>query len=219
MDPPELLSLFARSFAETDVDRALPLRLCEACVQTFQAQGGALTMLAAPGDQLAVSTPGDYEQLEPLQEILGEGPVPQAMAEDRLMVMRVGQPVDEYPVFSHLAGAVVDGGILYAVPMRVHPDVVGVLSLYVTGDPPARDSEDLQLVADSVGANLLSRTTLGDWAEKASFHQATGMVAAEFGMGPDDASAMIRAHAFARSTSLLAVAEDVIEGQRFPRDD
>ncbi|GAA2227518.1 GAF domain-containing protein [Promicromonospora sukumoe] len=221
MNPPELLGVLAESFAGTDACRTLPMRLCAACVDTFGAQGGALTVLAGPGDQVAVSTPGEYEQLEPLQEVLGEGPVPRAIGEDRLVALCLGDVVDEYPVFSHLAGSVSGDATaeatLYAVPMRVSPRVVGALSVYVTGDLAAR-APDLQLVADAVGTILLRRTTLGDWSEKASFHQATGMVAAEFGIRPDDASAMIRAHAFARSTSLLEVADDVLARRRFPGD-
>lgn len=218
MNPPELLSVLAESFAGTDAGRTLPMRLCTACVDTFGAQGGALTVLAGPGDQVAVSTPGEYEQLEPLQEVLGEGPVPQAIGEDRLVALCLGEVVGEYPVFSHLAGSVAGDATLYAVPMRVSPRVVGALSVYVTGDLADR-APDLQLVADAVGALLLSRSTLGDWSEKAPFHQATGMVAAEFGIQPDDASAMIRAHAFSRSRSLLAVADDVLARRRFPGDE
>ncbi|MFI2486102.1 hypothetical protein ACH47X_04290 [Promicromonospora kroppenstedtii] len=219
MDPPEVLSLLARSFADTDSDRPLPVRLCETCVDTFQAQGGALTVSAGPGDRIAVSTRGAFERLEPLQEVLGEGPVPRALAVDRLVVMRVEAMVDEYPVFSHLAGAIGDGVTLYAVPMRVGPHVIGVLSLYVTDTPSGWDLDDLQFAADVVGADLLSNFELLDWSANAPFHQATGMVAMQLRIRPDDASALIRARAFARSARLLSVAQDVLQRRGLVSDD
>lgn len=211
MDPPELLSMLVRNLAETDDDRPLLTRLCEACVDTFQAQGGALTVLAGRGEQAAVSTPGVFEDLEPLQEVLGEGPVHQAMAEDRLVVARIGTLVDEYPVFSQLTESVGGKPTLYAVPMRGDGRVVGVFSLYVTAHPQSRSPEGLQLVADAVGTVVLGNAELLDWSERSPFHLATGMVVAQLGIGPEDASAMIRAHAFSRSTSLLSAARDVLE--------
>jgi hypothetical protein len=210
MDPPELLSVLVRSFAETDAERPLPMRLCEACVGTFQAQGGALTVSAAPGERVAVSTPGAYEQLEPLQDVLGEGPVHQAMAEDRLVAMRIGTLVDEYPVFSQLAGSVDGDATLYAVPMRTGGRVAGVLSLYAPSDREGGASEDLQFVADAVGVSLLGNAELLDWSDRTPLHLATGMVIAQLGLRPHDAVAVIRAHAFSRSRSLRSVAEDVL---------
>jgi hypothetical protein len=211
MDPPELLSMLVRTFAETDGDRPLLTRLCEACVGIFDAQGGALTVLAGPGEQAAASTPGVFEDLEPLQEVLGEGPVPQAMAEDRLVGVRIGTLLDEYPVFSQLTGSVSGEPTLYAVPMRGEGRVIGAISLYVTAHPQARSSEDLQLVADAVGAVLLGNADQLDWSERNPFYLATGMVVAQLGVRPADASAMIRARAFSRSTSLLSAARDVLE--------
>jgi hypothetical protein len=211
MDPPELLSMLVRKLAESDDSRPLLARLCEAYVYTFQAQGGALTVSAGPGEQAAVSTPGVFEGLEPLQEVLGEGPVPQAMAEDRLVDVRIGTSVDEYPVFSQLTGSVVGEPTLYAVPMRGDGRVIGAVSLYVADHPQARSLEGLQLVADAVGAVLLGNAELLDWSERSPFHLAIGMVVAQLGIRPDDASAMIRARAFSRSTSLLSAVQDVLE--------
>jgi hypothetical protein len=203
--------MLVRKLVESDDSRPLLPRLCEACVDTFQAQGGALTVSAGPGEQAAVSTPGVFEDLEPLQEVLGEGPVNQAMVEDRLVVVRIGTSVDEYPVFSQLTGSVGHDATLYAVPVRGEGRVVGAFSLYVSADPRDRSSEALQFVADAVGTVLLGNAELLDWSERSPFHLATGMVVAQLGIGPDDASAMIRAHAFSQSTSLLSAARDVLE--------
>jgi len=211
VDPTELLSMLAQALAKVGGDRPLATRLCEACVDILRAQGGALTVSAAPGERLGVSTPGTFERLEPLQEVLGEGPVHQALAEDRVVVMRVDGPTSAYPVFSQVAGAVGGEVTLYAVPMRAGGRVVGVFSLYLTADSLARSQEDLQFLADAVGASLLGDVESLDWSEKAQIHQATGMVTAELRLPPEDALAVIRAHAFARSTTLQSVAEDVLD--------
>ena len=211
MGQSELLRLLVRSFAGTATDRTLPLRLCEAYVDTFQAQGGALTVAPVPDERVAVNTPGTYEQLGPLQEVLGEGPVHEALTDDRLVVMRTGPMVDEYPVFSHLAEPVGHDVTIYAVPMRAGASPLGVLSLYVTDEPQARRREDLQFVADAVGTVLLDNAHLLDWSEKNLFHRAIGMVIAQLGVRPDEAAAVIRARAFARSRGLQSTAQDVLE--------
>lgn len=219
MDVPQLLSLLARSLVKEPV-RPWAMRLCEACVDALGGQGGALTVVAGSDERVAVSTPGVFEDFEPLQEVLGEGPVPQAMAEGRLVVTRLGTVVDEYPVFSQLAGTVGGEVTLYAVPMRAGGRVVGALSLYVTDHSQARGARELQFLADIVGASLLADAEFLDWTGRAWFHRAAGMVIAQLGICAEDAFAVIRANAFVRSTSLRSVAEDVLERRlTFSRDE
>jgi hypothetical protein len=207
----ELLSLLVRSLAKGETDRPWLMRLCEACVETLEAQGGAFTVLAGPGEWAAVSTPGRFEELEPLQEVLGEGPVHQAMAHDRLVVTSLNDLVDDYPVFSRLAGPAEGETTLYAVPMRASGQVVGAFSLYVTDGAQFCGPEELQLLADAAGATLLGSADCLDWSESNLFQRAIGMVVAQLGVRPDDASAVIRARAFSRSTSLQSVVSDVLE--------
>jgi hypothetical protein len=210
MDPPQLLDLLARSLAN-GTDSPWATRLCDACVDVLRAQGGALTVSIDPDERVAVSTPGVFEKLEPLQEILGEGPAPRAMAEDRLVVTHLGSMVEEYPVFSQLAGSLGVDATLYAAPMRASGRVIGVLSLYVTDDPQARSAQDVQILADIVAASLVGNAELLDWSDRAWLHRASGMVIAQLGVSPDDALAVIRANAFSRSASLRSVAVEVLE--------
>lgn len=133
------------------------MRLCEACVDTLRAQGGAFTFTAVAGELVAVSAPGVCEECESLQEVL-----------------------DEFPIFSQLAPSVGSGTTLYAVPMRVGGRVVGAFSIYVTTGSLARHEEELRVLADTAGTTLM-----GD--------------------------AVIRAHGFARSTSLWSVVVDVYQ--------
>lgn len=210
MDPTNLLTSFARSLAKADMEHSLPMRLCEACVDTLRAQGGALTVRTAPGEQVAVSTPGSFEELQRLEVILGEGPVHQAMSEDRLVVLRIDGR-DEYSVFSQLAEPVGGEVTLYAVPMRAGGRVVGAFSLYVTTGPRARSAANLQFLADAVAASLYEDVGKLDSSEDDQLNQAVGMVAAQLWVSPDDALAVIRAHAFSRSSSLRSVVVDVHE--------
>ncbi|MDR7380505.1 GAF and ANTAR domain-containing protein [Promicromonospora iranensis] len=207
----ELLSLLVRSLAKGDDDRPWLMRLCEACVESLGAQGGAFTVSAGPGEWIAVSTPGGFEVLEPLQEVLGEGPMHQAMTEDRLVVTSLDSVVDDYPVFSQLAASAGGETTLYAAPMRAGGHVVGAFSLYVTDGAPPCGPEELQMLADATGATLLASADSLDWSESNLFQRAIGMVVAQLGVGPDDASAVMRARAFSRSTSLHSVAVDVLE--------
>jgi AmiR/NasT family two-component response regulator len=42
-------------------------------------------------------------------------------------------------------------------------------------------------------------------------HQATGMVLAQLGIGPDDARMVIQAHAFASNRSMMSVAQEILD--------
>jgi hypothetical protein len=102
-----------------------------------------------------------------------------------------------------------------AVPMRPWNDgVIGVLTIHHDStDLPDRDQA--QFLANAVGAALVqdppTETDLraGPWSTRSEIHQATGMVVAQLRISPDDALALLRAHAFSHETTLAAVAEQV----------
>ena len=48
------------------------------------------------------------------------------------------------------------------------------------------------------------------WATRSQIHQATGMIVAQVGVRTEDAMALLRGQAFARNTTLLDVAHDII---------
>ena len=51
----------------------------------------------------------------------------------------------------------------------------------------------------------------GPWSAQAQVHQAAGMVIAQLGVGPEDALALLRAHAFADGASMAVFARAVVE--------
>jgi hypothetical protein len=207
------MGMLARALAGTDADMPMPSRLCRACVEILGAQSGALTLSATPEARLTVSTSdGVSTQIDDLEETLGEGPGRVALVEERVVVTPVDRdgPVDEtFPLFSHMVRGLGGPGVAHAVPMRVAGRVVGVLSLYATGEL-ARGPEDVQFLADAVGLALLSELDSLDWSTRAQIHQATGMVTAQLRIAPSDALAILRGHAFANATTLETVAHDIL---------
>jgi hypothetical protein len=222
VNPSELMSRLARSLAAGDAAVPMPRRLCQACVDILDGQGGTLTVSAVPGERVVVSTEQVFADLESLQEVLGEGPVQQALDLDQVVISRVQDSPNPFPVFAEQASRAFDDSLtVYAVPMRVGTRTIGVLSLYVTGtDRTTRSIDDLQFLADAVGISLIGDMDALDWSQEARIHQATGMVAAQLRISPADALAVLRAHAFARETDLRAVADDVLARRMaFSHDD
>jgi hypothetical protein len=161
-------------------------------------------------------------QIEDLQEVLGEGPVQLALEQDRLVVSPVeGAAPAEFPMFAQMMGSIGGGTVTaYAAPMRVRGKVVGVLSLYTTGGRLSHGLVDVQFLADAVGSALLEDVEPLDWSVQARIHQATGMVTAQLRIPPTDALAVLRAHAFARSSTLQDVVADVLARRLdFARED
>jgi hypothetical protein len=78
--------------------------------------------------------------------------------------------------------------------------------------------EAAQFLADTIGAALLRDPIPklepgpdgGMWSARAEVHQATGMVIAQLRIPPDDALALLRAHAYAHDTTLAEIAHQVV---------
>lgn len=158
-------------------------------------------------------------RLEDLQVVLGEGPAELAFAEGRTVVAHLdGDDTDaaSFPMFATMASAIDEPLTVYAVPMRPSGRVVGVLTLYLSGDHLARPLDEAEFLADAAGAALLGDPATTDissqpsWPQQALVHQATGVVVAQLGIAPTDALAVLRAHAFARASTLEDVVDDVL---------
>lgn len=212
MSPHELLGLLSQTLATADAELPLAARLCRACVDILHGQGGTLTVAAVPGDRAAVSTSSDFAAIDALQDVLGQGPVQQALEDDTLVVVSIEDSPNRFPVFAQEAAKSIGGPLtVYAVPMHAGARLVGVFSLYVTAEGLARSTQDLQFLADAVGTSLMSDLDTLDWTQKARVHQATGMVTAQLHIAPDDALAVLRAHAYALDIDLARVADDVLD--------
>jgi hypothetical protein len=89
--------------------------------------------------------------------------------------------------------------------------VLGVVSVYQVDERGLAVSPDeAQFLANALGVALLghldSDTASEErWAVRDRFDQATGMVVAQLRVRPEDAAAVLRAHAFAHATTLETV--------------
>ncbi|MFD2795343.1 GAF and ANTAR domain-containing protein [Promicromonospora vindobonensis] len=222
MDSAEILALLARGRSTGQEARPLAARLCDACAEILGAEAGMLTLTSA-AERLTVRTAefagSAVAQVEDLQVVLGEGPAELAFAEGRTVVVHLdGHDADAaaFPMFATMAAAI-DGPLsVYAVPMRPSGRVVGILTLYLSGGQLARPIEEAEFLADAAGAALLGDPDTADigsqpaWPQQALVHQATGVVVAQLGIAPTDALAVLRAHAFARASTLESVVDDVL---------
>ncbi len=201
----------------------LPLRLVRACTIILGADGGAITLANTRPERMTLCVTDDVAaRLEDLQDVLGEGPGAQAYLEDEIVVLHLGDDrVRLWPRFTEAARDMLGELSLHAVPIRPGRNVLGVLSVYGrTRRPLTRDEQTTQLLVNAVGVALIDDAEEmanqdnpladGPWSARDQIHQATGMVIAQLGVGPEDAVAMLRAHAYAHELTLAEISEQVL---------
>jgi len=217
-DMSKVLSDLARAIAR-DPDQPLPKRLCRACVEILDMDGGAIVLGHPPQRILMCATDEDVARLDQVHEVLGEGPGTDAFRSGQpvIAVLRHAEPY-RWPMFGEAAVDIFGEVTLYAVPMRAATSVLGTLTLYQRGDGPiVGDLSVATVLADAVGAALLRESethdleSWGPWDERARIDQATGIVIAQLGIPPEDAHALLRAHAYAHDTTIHAIASEIIE--------
>jgi hypothetical protein len=214
-----VLALLARAVASSPADQPLAVRLCRASVDILDADGGAITLSSTRPERLTVSTSnGTSARIEDLQDVLGEGPGQDAFREGRAVVAHVdGDQGGPFPMFTELAGDIAGPVTVWAIPMHHGGVTIGVLTLYRSRGDLAQSIDDAQFLADAVGAALLDdrahegMVPFSAWTDRARVHQATGMVVAQLAIAPDDALAILRAHAYAESTTLDEIARAVVD--------
>jgi len=214
-----MLARLASSLAAGSPEQALPVRLCRACVEILGADGGAITLASTRPERLTVSTSnGTSARIEDLQDVLGEGPGQEAFREGRPVVTRVdGVSGGPFPLFTELAESIAGPLTVWAIPMHPGGTTIGVVTLYRAAGELEQSLDDAQFLADAAGAALLGERAgnggarFAAWSARARVHQATGMIVAQLAISPADALAILRAHAFAESTTLDAMAAEVVE--------
>ena len=222
-DQVQVLRQLAQVVAASAPEAPLSLRLCLACASILDLQGGSLTLAYEDAGRTTLCvTDSDAAQLEDLQEVLGEGPSFTASREDRLVAVTVDGRADErWPHFAQAAQQALGGPCtVVAVPISPGDQPLGVATFYrrrldTTLPLPERT---VQLLVDAVGVALtqsdaedeVRQQQAGSWAERARINQAVGMVMAQLRLRPDDALALLRAHAYAHTATLAQIAGDVV---------
>jgi hypothetical protein len=106
--------------------------------------------------------------------------------------------------------------LIYAFPMLPEHVLVGVVSLHLKDDGTlARTPDELDFLADVVGAAIVGGAPADEgghavWSERDKISQATGVIVAQLGVGPADALAVLRAHAFAHEASVAEISRAVL---------
>ncbi|MGM1062242.1 GAF and ANTAR domain-containing protein [Saccharothrix sp. Mg75] len=230
------LALVSRWIAERAAELDVPVSvgvLCRSAVERLGVSGAVLTVDTSGWPEVLCATDALGERLAELQVTVGEGPA--------VDVWRGGGPAlvsdldapsgrTRWPVFAPLA---VDAGAasLFALPLCVGAIRVGVLLLYrVEGghldaatltDSLAFGELALRLLLDEHAGLGAAGGAAGDVLplHNPQVHQATGMVAAQLGVGMADAFASLRARAFVEQVPLSDLAADVVaRRRRFHRD-
>jgi ANTAR domain. len=224
-----ILAQLVRVVASETSDQPLPVRLCLASSAILGADGAAVTLCYTETTRLTVCATDEIAaRLEDLQDVLGEGPGPDAYITGRMIRATLGErAARRWPAFAAAAHAELGPMAISAIPIQPGIDVLGVLTLYqYPARPLEKDPTVAQFVADTLGAALLRDGGLqedlgnGPWSSQAQVHQAAGMVIAQLGVGPEDALALLRAHAYADGASMAVIARAVVERRLdFSRED
>ena len=217
------LAIIARLTGE-DADGA-SRRLCEVCAEVTATSGAGIMLMSGDAPRGSVCTTDAVSALiEQLQYELGEGPCVDAHR-DGLPVSEPDLAAPATPRWAAFtAPAVAAGaGAVFGFPMHVGAVRLGALNLYSRRPGALTDEQhaDAVLMADIAAHTILvvqadaPPGTLAAELEAGSnfqyvVHQATGMVAAQLGVGVGHALIRLRAHAFGNDRRLADVARDVV---------
>jgi len=203
--------------------------LCRAGLGRLPGIGGVgVTMMTAAAQQVRYASDAISAQVEQLQFLLGEGPCQDAygsagpvLADD----LEAPGWQERWPTFAP-AAVLAGAHAVFAVPLLVGHSGLGVLDLYrdTAGTLAGQELTDALILADAITDLLLAETagrtddddltggTDGDayLLQRATVHQATGMISVQLGVPVKDAFARLRAYAFAIGRNLDDVAADVV---------
>ena len=165
-----------------------------------------------------------------LQFVLGQGPCLDSVAQRAPVLVPdlAATPEGRWPAYT---AAMLDLRIrgVFAIPVLVAGECVGAFDLFRVR-PGGLDTDELagaMIAAEMAAIPLLDlldtdlHAAAADphstaWAElhaltRAEFSQATGMLVAQLGVKPADASIRLRAHAYATGRSVPEVARDILD--------
>jgi hypothetical protein len=210
---------------------AMADQLCRACIRLLGVDGASISvMLDGPSHGTFGSSGEVSRQLDEFQFTFGEGPCLDAVRRAAPVLIEDLQDPRErrWPAY---AEAVLGLGVraIYALPISVANTYIGALDLYRNQPGPLLGNSLLgALMAAELAElpllDLIAEATewttaaqeVGAWDQLGSLarvevYQATGMVMTQLSLGPVDALARIRAHAFAEGLTANQVAWAIVE--------
>lgn len=223
-DVDDLLTRLAAGLVE-GADRGVPLptRLCRAATRVLGCDGGAITLAYTEPERVTLCTTDDTALIiEEVQDVVGQGPGPDAFATGtytRLVLGPPGASDTRWPLLDSGELRGMAPATVHALPLGTPPSIFGVLTVYQRGADRSIDLDDGHAVAQVLSAALLADAPTqqeagkGPWSERSEVHQATGMVVAQLGVAESDALALIRAHAYSHDQSVARSAREIVTGR------
>jgi hypothetical protein len=216
-NPSQALTRLTRALVGTEPAAPLALRLCNALVTVAGLGGGSITIGFAESERTTLcATDETAEKIEDLQDLLREGPGLDAFSTGETVVLSRDEQHRAWPLLVQALGDNHRPELLLGVPMSPRSEVLGAATLYShENEPPALDLSELGFLVNAIGVAILGTVERNDdaevvWSSRDLVHQATGMVVAQLRIRPQDALAVLRAHAFAHSTTLTAIADAIL---------
>jgi hypothetical protein len=206
----------------------VPARLCAVCVDLLPVTGAAISLDDGTGVRATLcATDVTAARLAETQNTLGEGPCLEVVSL-RAPVFApdlTGVDARRWPVFAQQAVAL-GAEAVFALPLGTGAVGIGTMDIYRSGKGSLDERETLRalLVADAVTSAMVGLqaassgrpdSLMAGWMAQAQgghdeVHHAVGMLMMQMNIGPDEALARLRAHAFAEERSVAEVARDVI---------
>ena len=206
-------------------------RLCEACVELFDVDAAAISLVFDGANAATLGhSGGPARQYDELQFIVGEGPCLDSVSSGRpvLVVDLADRGESRWPLYGPAMLEMNIRGV-FAMPVVVAGEYVGALDLFRSnpGHLTAAQFAGAMLAGDMAGVPMLdlvegdllaaaSDPATDAWSELTSLTrtevgQATGMLVAQLDIEPAEALVRLRAHAYATRRSATEVARDVLD--------
>lgn len=196
-------------------------RLCEAGRRMLDADGVALSLMTSTDTPVVVAATDPLaDQLEDLQEVVGEGPTRDSYRDGSVQTADFTADGDgRWALMHEHSQRLGFQGTIVAMPLRPREIVIGTLTAHWRSRQMSVDATTSEFLGVAIGAALLQDPQLGQhgeiyaevWSSRSQIHQATGMIISQVGVRPEDALALLRGQAFAEDTTLLDVAQQIIE--------
>lgn len=196
--------------------------LCEPFLSVIPVSGASVSFLGSTTAQSTIcASDQTAAMLDEFQFDLGEGPCWQAM-HTRRPALHPNIQSEANPAWPEFSSAIRGGGVcaMFAFPLHVNSLEIGAVDLYSSSPGPLTAIQVAQAsaLADITAWQVLRRVLAerDDGPELRAYsrrevHQATGMVIAQLNVTAQDASLVLRAHAFSTGRSVREIAHDIVE--------
>ncbi|WP_447040536.1 GAF and ANTAR domain-containing protein [Streptomyces sp. DSM 118878] len=198
---------------------------CRACAEDLDVDFAGVTLVIAGELRLmACATDERARSAEDAQLVAGEGPCTEAYTKRGVVeVPDLNDAADRWPTYAPIV--LEQGGrCVLALPLSIGDVPIGAADFYRCEPRPFTQAQRTRAAAyarilallalDEHPHVLIARsqpTTSGPQGYPPVVHMAAGVVAAKYGLTPDDALARLRAHAFANDQTLQRTAQTVID--------